>query len=49
MAWAHDSVTFTYKGHVAYAATFPWEGMDALDTAVMPNTNIRVLQQQMKF
>ncbi|RMX53118.1 hypothetical protein pdam_00015563, partial [Pocillopora damicornis] len=35
-------VTVTYKGHVAYAATFPWEGIDALDTAVMPNTNIRV-------
>lgn len=40
-----DSVTVTYKGHAAYAAAFPWEGINALDAAVMAYTNISALRQ----
>ncbi|KAJ7337247.1 hypothetical protein OS493_010104 [Desmophyllum pertusum] len=45
---AFKSVTVTYKGHAAHAAAFPWEGINALDAAVMAYTNISVLRQQMK-
>ena len=38
----------TYKGHAAHAAAFPWEGINALDAAVMAYNNISVLRQQMK-
>ena len=48
MALARDSVTVTYKGHAAHAAAFPWEGINALDAAVMAYNNISVLRQQMK-
>ena len=45
---AIKEVTVTYKGHAAHAAAFPWEGVNALDAAVMAYTNISVLRQQMK-
>ena len=45
---AFESVTVTYKGHAAHAAAFPWEGINALDAAVMAYTNISVLRQQLK-
>ena len=45
---AVDKVTVTYKGHAAHAAAFPWEGINALDAAVMAYNNISVLRQQMK-
>ena len=45
---AFKGVTVTYKGHAAHAAAFPWEGINALDAAVMAYTNISVLRQQMK-
>ena len=38
----------TYKGKAAHAAAFPWEGVNALDAAVMAYTSISVLRQQMK-
>ena len=38
----------TYIGKAAHAAAFPWEGMNALDAAVMAYTSISVLRQQMK-
>ena len=43
-----QSVTVTYKGHAAHAAAFPWEGINALDAAVMAYTSTSVLRQQMK-
>ncbi|KAJ7337249.1 hypothetical protein OS493_010106 [Desmophyllum pertusum] len=45
---ARDSVTVTYKGHAAHAAAFPWEGINALDAAVMAYNSVSVLRQQMK-
>ena len=43
-----QDLTVTYKGHAAHAAAFPWEGVNALDAAVMAYNNISVLRQQMK-
>ncbi|CAH3042218.1 unnamed protein product [Pocillopora meandrina] len=45
---ASESATITYKGHAAHAAAFPWEGINALDAAVMAYTSISALRQQMK-
>ena len=45
---AIKTLTVTYKGHSSHAAAFPWEGINALDAAVMAYTNISVLRQQMK-
>ena len=38
----------TYRGKAAHAAAFPWEGVNALDAAVMAYTAISALRQQMK-
>ncbi len=38
----------TYTGKAAHAAAFPWEGVNALDAAVMAYTSISALRQQMK-
>lgn len=48
IALAFTEVTVTYKGHAAHAAAFPWEGVNALDAAVMAYTSISALRQQMK-
>ena len=45
---ALKSVIVTYTGKAAHAAAFPWEGVNALDAAVMAYTSISVLRQQMK-
>ena len=37
-----------YKGRASHAAGFPWEGVNALDAAVMAYNNVSVLRQQMK-
>ena len=41
-------VDVTYKGHAAHATAFPWEGINALDAAVMAYNSISILRQQMK-
>ena len=38
----------SYTGKAAHAAAYPWEGINALDAAVMAYTSIGVLRQQMK-
>ena len=43
-----SSLQVTYTGKAAHAAAFPWEGVNALDAAVMAYTSISVLRQQMK-
>lgn len=45
---AIDSWTITYCGKASHAAAFPWEGINALDAAVMAYNGISVLRQQMK-
>lgn len=37
-----------YKGRAAHAAAYPWEGVNALDAAVMAYNSIGVLRQQVK-
>ncbi len=46
LACSQFSVAFT--GKAAHAAAFPWEGVNALDAAVMAYTSISALRQQMK-
>ena len=47
--WNNRSqLEITYTGKAAHAAAFPWEGVNALDAAVMAYTSISVLRQQMK-
>ena len=41
-------VTVRYKGHAAHAAAFPWEGINALDAAIIAYNSISMLRQQMK-
>ena len=43
-----QTVIVTYKGHAAHAAAFPWEGINALDAAIVAYNNISALRQQMK-
>ena len=38
----------TYTGKAAHAAAFPWEGINALDAAVLAYNNISALRQQFK-
>ncbi|XP_031570355.1 peptidase M20 domain-containing protein 2-like [Actinia tenebrosa] len=40
--------TITFKGYAAHAAAFPWEGINALDAAVMAYSSVSMLRQQMK-
>ena len=37
-----------YRGREAHAAAYPWEGLNALDAAVLAYNSISVLRQQMK-
>ena len=45
---AITSIQVDFIGKAAHAAAFPWEGVNALDAAVMTYNNISVLRQQMK-
>ena len=38
----------TYTGKAAHAAAFPWEGVNALDAAVIAYTSLSTLRQQLK-
>ncbi|XP_003392005.2 PREDICTED: peptidase M20 domain-containing protein 2-like, partial [Amphimedon queenslandica] len=41
-------LTVEFTGKAAHAAAFPWEGVNALDAAVLAYTNVSLLRQQMK-
>ncbi|KAK7042463.1 peptidase M20 domain-containing protein 2 [Favolaschia claudopus] len=45
---AMDKVEVEYFGHTAHAALSPWEGINALDAAVLAYNNISALRQQLK-
>ena len=47
-AYACIDWKITYTGKAAHAAAFPWEGVNALDAAVLAYNSISVLRQQMK-
>ncbi|XP_049914955.1 xaa-Arg dipeptidase-like [Epinephelus moara] len=41
-------VTIKYRGKASHASAYPWEGINALDAAVLCYNNLSVLRQQMK-
>ncbi|GAB1288364.1 Xaa-Arg dipeptidase [Apodemus speciosus] len=41
-------VTVKYYGKASHAAAYPWEGVNALDAAVLAYNNLSALRQQMK-
>ncbi|XP_075058867.1 xaa-Arg dipeptidase [Mixophyes fleayi] len=43
----HD-VIVKYHGKASHAAAYPWEGVNALDAAILAYNNLSVLRQQMK-
>lgn len=43
-----SSVTIKYHGKESHASAYPWEGINALDAAVLCYNNLSVLRQQMK-
>ncbi|XP_044283693.1 peptidase M20 domain-containing protein 2 isoform X2 [Varanus komodoensis] len=45
---AEHDVTVKYFGKAAHAAAYPWEGVNALDAAVLAYNNLSLLRQQMK-
>lgn len=45
---SEQDVIVTYKGHASHAAASPWEGINALDAAVVAYNNTSVLRQQLK-
>ncbi|XP_053398312.1 peptidase M20 domain-containing protein 2-like [Mercenaria mercenaria] len=47
-ALAIDQVTVKYHGHAAHASAFPWNGVNALDAAVLCYQNVSCHRQQFK-
>ncbi|KAG7460649.1 hypothetical protein MATL_G00201050 [Megalops atlanticus] len=45
---AEHDVTVRYHGKASHAAAYPWEGVNALDAAVLAYNNLSVLRQQLK-
>ncbi|XP_060093015.1 xaa-Arg dipeptidase [Heteronotia binoei] len=45
---AEHDVTVKYYGKASHAAAYPWEGINALDAAVLAYNNLSLLRQQMK-
>ncbi|KAG7331723.1 hypothetical protein KOW79_005692 [Hemibagrus wyckioides] len=47
-AKAVQGLLVKYHGRASHASAYPWEGVNALDAAVMAYSNISVLRQQLK-
>ncbi|XP_004093099.2 peptidase M20 domain-containing protein 2 [Nomascus leucogenys] len=45
---AEHDVTVKYYGKASHSASYPWEGLNALDAAVLAYNNLSVFRQQMK-
>ncbi|XP_040920994.1 peptidase M20 domain-containing protein 2-like [Toxotes jaculatrix] len=45
---AEHDVTIKYHGKASHASAYPWEGINALDAAVLCYNSLSVLRQQMK-
>lgn len=41
-------VTVKYHGKASHASAYPWEGVNALDAAVLAYNNLSALRQQLK-
>jgi amidohydrolase len=48
MYLAITRLVVTYRGKASHAAAFPWEGINALDAAVMAYSSVSVARQQFK-
>lgn len=46
--FSFPSVTVKYYGKASHSAAYPWEGLNALDAAVLAYNNLSVFRQQMK-
>lgn len=42
------SLCIKYHGKASHASAYPWEGVNALDAAVLAYNNVSVLRQQLK-
>lgn len=42
------SVSVKFHGKASHASAYPWEGVNALDAAVLAYNNLSVLRQQLK-
>lgn len=42
------SLCVKYHGKASHASAYPWEGVNALDAAVLAYNNVSVLRQQLK-
>lgn len=42
------SLVVKYHGRASHAAAYPWEGVNALDAAVLAYSNMSVLRQQLR-
>ncbi|GAA6213476.1 peptidase M20 domain-containing protein 2-like [Lates japonicus] len=45
---ALDEVSVKYHGKASHASSYPWDGVNALDAAVLAYNNVSVLRQQLK-
>ncbi|XP_068582525.1 peptidase M20 domain-containing protein 2-like [Cebidichthys violaceus] len=45
---ALDEVSVKYHGKASHASAYPWEGINALDAAVLAYNNLSALRQQLK-
>ncbi|XP_035529195.1 peptidase M20 domain-containing protein 2-like [Morone saxatilis] len=45
---ALDEVSVKYHGKASHAAAYPWEGVNALDAAVLSYNNLSALRQQLR-
>lgn len=43
-----NRVIVKYHGHAVHAAAFPWQGVNALDAAVLCYQTVSCMRQQMK-
>lgn len=43
-----NSVNVTYRGKASHASAAPWDGVNALDAAVMAYSGVSVLRQQFR-
>lgn len=42
------SLVVKYHGRASHASAYPWEGVNALDAAVIAYSNVSVLRQQLR-
>ncbi|KAM9842935.1 peptidase M20 domain-containing protein 2-like [Aulostomus maculatus] len=48
LMFMHHRVLVKYYGKASHASAYPWEGVNALDAAVLAYNNLSVLRQQLK-